>query len=451
MNHARKWLGVLCTIVVLCLQANLAHAFPETGWWWNSAEPGRGFFIELKGDTLFMSAYFYTDDGRATWLVSNGPITGDRKNYSGRLFAVSGGGSLVGAYHAPSPESDAGAITIVFSDDNHGVLTWPGGVINISRYDFDAGAEPSFQPTGWWWNAQQNGKGYSIEVQGTTLFMAAYLYDDAGNPIWYISAGTLTSPKHYEGTLLLASGGQTESGPFKPHAETNYGSVVLDWTSLETATFTFTDVVPGPKSLKSTSGPITVTPFLVNPPLASLPASWGGTYSGTLVNDPPGTDVQTLTATGDVTWGEAAPGQQFPDTATPHRAYVITGGTATLHVEGSTTLPYLGQTFNCTVAGGGPVDLKTVFGASYLLFEANGTVTGQIATSDQIQLAVTATCVTGFGTITIPANVPTQVALAYPIHGRHRYNHSEGTDPLHLVAPNISAGATWSFTGLPTP
>ena len=80
-----------------------------------------------------------------------------------------------------------------------------------------------------------------------------------------------------------------------------------------------------------------------------------------------------------------------------------------------------------------------------------GKAADYIATSDQIQLAVTATCVTGFGTITIPANVPTQVALAYPIHGRHRYNHSEGTDPLHLVAPNISAGATWSFTGLPTP
>jgi hypothetical protein len=444
MNHARKWLGALFTFVFLGLQASLAHAVPETGWWWNAAEGGRGYYIELKGDTLFLSAYFYADDGRPTWLVSNGPITGDRKCYDGRLYAVSGGGTITGPNHATGPETDVGAISLRFSDDNNGVLTWPGGTVNITRFDFAAGVA-SFQPTGWWWNAAQGGKGYSIEIQGNTLFMAGYAYDGAGNPVWYISSGQMGSAMHYAGTLTQASGGQTMGGPYKPATEANVGTVVIDFASLEGGTITFTD------NAQNTSGPIALTPFLANPPLASLGTSWGGTYTGILVNDPPGVDTQTLTASGTVTWGEAAPGQQFPATATPNRAYVITGGTAQLHVTGTATVPLLGQSFVCTILGDAPVDLHTVFGASYLLFEANGTVTGQIATSSPIPLTVQATCQGPFGAFTQSVPVSTPTVVNYPIHGHHRYGHSDGNDPLHPVAENISAGATWNFDAVPGP
>ena len=33
----------------LRLQSGVAFAAPETGWWWNASEKGRGFFIEMKG------------------------------------------------------------------------------------------------------------------------------------------------------------------------------------------------------------------------------------------------------------------------------------------------------------------------------------------------------------------------------------------------------------------
>ena len=37
---------------------------PQTGWWWNPAESGRGFSIESSGNNLFMAAYLYDVSGR---------------------------------------------------------------------------------------------------------------------------------------------------------------------------------------------------------------------------------------------------------------------------------------------------------------------------------------------------------------------------------------------------
>ena len=118
-----------------------------------------------------------------------------------------------------------------------------------------------------------------------------------------------------------------------------------------------------------------------------------------------------------------------------------------LKVTGTASLALLGQSATCALTGTVPVSLATTFGNSYLLFEGNGTVTGQIATKTPLQLPVTATCTTPIGPVVTSQTISADVNV--PINGRHRYNHSEGTDPIHTVAPDVSAGATWSFTGVP--
>jgi hypothetical protein len=445
MSKLLKWAGVAVAAMWLGLQASVAFAAPQVGWWWNPAENGRGFFIEMKGNQLFMAGYFYADDGRGMWAVSGGPIT-DTSHYSGRLLTVSGGQTLTGTYHAPTSSTDLGPITLTFTDDTHGTMTWPGGSVQIERQVFGGTAQPSFQPSGWWWNANESGRGYSVEVQGDTMFFVAFMYDGAGNPVWYISTGKMSSPTHFAGLLQTISGGQTLTGAYKPPTtSTNVGAVTIDFASLESATFTLSDV----PALK-TSVTFTTTPQLPNPPLSDLPGKWGGTYDAILVNDPPGPDTLTVTATGDVAWGAttaAPPGVTFATTATPSKAYVITGGTAKVHITGTASLPVLGQNVTCSVAGDSNVSLATIFGASYLLFEANGTVTGQIATLAPVPFSVVATCATPVGSIVLSPQYP--VSVNFPLKGRHRYNHSEGSDPLHTIAPNVSAGATWSFNGIP--
>jgi hypothetical protein len=444
MTRSRKWLIAVLAAGFACLQSGLAFAVPEVGWWWNASESGRGFFIEMKGTQLFVAGYFYADDGRATWAVSGGAVT-DLNNYSGRLLTVNGGQTLLGPYKAPAGSADIGALTLHFTDATHGTLTWPGGTIQIVRQPFGSG-DASFQPSGWWWSAAESGRGFSIEVQGTTMDVVGFMYDGNGNPVWYISSGPMSSPTHYVGHLDQIGGGQTMSGPYKaPTTVTPVGFIGIDFASLASGTITLSDAAL--KALVT----IPITPQLENPPLTSLAANWGGTYSGTLINDPPGADTLTVTATGDVTWIDAAkvPNSSvaFPATATPNRSYLISGGTATINVTGTATLPVLGQSAVCTLVGSVPVSLLTTFGNSYLLFEANGTVTGQIATKTPILFPVTATCITPLGGAVISSTYPVDVNV--PIHGRHRYNHSEGTDPIHTIAPNVSAGATWSFTGVP--
>jgi hypothetical protein len=58
----------------------------------------------------------------------------------------------------------------------------------------------AFTPeSGFWWNPDESGSGYAIEIQDNFLFMTLYVYDEAGNPIWY-SAGT-----HLEGNAFFDS------------------------------------------------------------------------------------------------------------------------------------------------------------------------------------------------------------------------------------------------------
>ena len=234
-------LRALATASVIAAHAGLAAAAPEVGWWWNPDESGRGYFIESQDGIFFMAAYFYADDGRARWLIA-GDANLDPYNFSGRLSEVSNGQTLYGPYVPPTSLVDSGAVSVSFSDDTHGTIVWPGGTIPIVRDIFDAGIA-SFQPqSGWWWDPNQSGSGFSIEVQGNSLFIVGFMYDDAGNPVWYLSAGPLSSPTTYHGNLLFIAGGQTESGPYHPPSTaTSIGTVDLNFSAVDQATLTFTE------------------------------------------------------------------------------------------------------------------------------------------------------------------------------------------------------------------
>ena len=215
---------------------------PQSGWWWNPTQSGRGFSIELQGNNLFMAGYLYADDGRATWLVSGGAMT-NSSTYGGPLLAFGGGQTLSGPYKPSTlANPNVGNLTLQFSDASHGTLTWPGGTIPIERFPFGSGVT-SFQPqTGWWWNAAESGRGFFIETQGNNLFMAGYMYDSSGNPIWYISGGTISSTL-YQGSWLQFANGQTLTGTYQPPSQppANAGVVTLQFASTTTATLTLPD------------------------------------------------------------------------------------------------------------------------------------------------------------------------------------------------------------------
>jgi len=244
------------TITLMQATGAPADVTPVSGWWWDPNLSGTGFFIEYGGKSLggmFVGGFLYDASGNSTWLASTGPISGS--TYTSTWSRVSGGQTLTGPYRAPSGIG-AGNIVIVFSDSTHGLLTRPdGSKVNLQRFSF-TGSTPTAPvagapQSGWWWaGSSLSGTGYGIEIQGSSVFIVAYVYDDTGNPVWYLATGGLTSPTAYSGTWDLYSGGPQLTSP-----EGTYSTTKVTGKSVAMS-LTFSDGTHGTLTMGSVSIPI---------------------------------------------------------------------------------------------------------------------------------------------------------------------------------------------------
>jgi hypothetical protein len=252
------WSGSLCSgngtcSVILSAATSVTANFvnspviPQTGFWWNPNESGRGFVIEQRGGSLFMAAFLYAPSGEATWYgIGPGPVTGSA--YTGALTNYCCGQTLNGAYRPPSVLGSAGSISISFSSATQGTLTWPEGTIPIQKFDFGPSGSEATQPVGtpqpgWWYTPTESGRGYTVEIQGNVMYFAAYMYDTLGNPLWYVSTGPMTNTLLYQGRLEQFGDGQTLTGTYiaPPVVNPNVGAITLQFTSTTSATLTLPD------------------------------------------------------------------------------------------------------------------------------------------------------------------------------------------------------------------
>jgi hypothetical protein len=232
--------------VVTAPGANVcAPQAPQTGWWWYPAQDGRGFGIEVRGNTLFMSGYLYDDTGHATWVVSAGPVALDGSFFNNTLYHVSNGQTLTGAYKAPTPVTFDGPITLSFTNARTGTLIWPGGAIPIQRFDDVIGSgngiTPAFVPeNGWWWNEAESGRGFFMEFKNNFAFIAGYMYEADGRPVWYTAQSALTTPQTLNTNWLQVANGQTITGPYKKPVviNSNVGPLTILFTDAANATLT---------------------------------------------------------------------------------------------------------------------------------------------------------------------------------------------------------------------
>jgi hypothetical protein len=130
-----------------------------------------------------------------------------------------------------------------------------GTQINLQRYSFTASATPATPVTGapqsgWWWAGPAlSGTGYGIEIQGSSVFIVAYVYDNAGNPVWRLATGALTSPSVYSGTWDVYAG-----GPQLTSLEGSYGA--RDTGPVSPMTLTFSDATHGTLTMGNVTLPI---------------------------------------------------------------------------------------------------------------------------------------------------------------------------------------------------
>lgn len=220
---------------------------PQTGWWWNPAEGGRGYSIETRGNRLFFAAFHYDESGRPTWNFAGGTTALDGSLFTTDFLSASNGQTLTGPYRLPGL-ANAGSITLAFSDATNGTMIWPGGAVAIERQPIvpnglTAPAQAGLPEGGWWWNPQESGRGFFIEWQNGWVDIAGYMYDDAGRPTWYIAAYPTPNPMLIEGNWWTFGGGQSMGGAYRPATRTsdNVGALRVEFTGPATATMQLPD------------------------------------------------------------------------------------------------------------------------------------------------------------------------------------------------------------------
>lgn len=243
-------ISFLSSLLLSCalLSQTASAAPPKTGWWWNPAEGGRGFTIEQQGTKMFMAGYLYDTTGRATWYAA-GPDNVSENVFTSNLIEYRGGQTMTGAWKLPASTSNVGKISIDFTTPTTATVTWPGGTLALQRYDIVAGGSTANVPAttpeaGWWWNSEEGGRGFSIEIQNGTMFLAGYMYDSMGNPTWYASGPTkMVDASTYEGTWQEYGNGQTMTGSYvlAQVVKPNVGKISIKFSSPTQGVLTLPD------------------------------------------------------------------------------------------------------------------------------------------------------------------------------------------------------------------
>jgi len=114
--------------VALFVLSDIAYAVtPKTGIWWNPGESGRGYALEVNGNTLVLAMYAYDSSGNPLWYLAAGPLTNNGANFQSTLDKFNGGQCVTCDYTQPDLNGNDGVIAIQFISDTSGIVTLPGG------------------------------------------------------------------------------------------------------------------------------------------------------------------------------------------------------------------------------------------------------------------------------------------------------------------------------------
>jgi len=198
--------------------APLATRF--SGWWWNPAEAGRGFFIETRHDVLRIAACAYDDSGRPVWQATRGERFAD---------------DLV-------LHTDRGdAARVHFRDDGNATLDWAGALVPIVPQHHEVAA---FRGTAWdnltgWWIDETNASGCAVVVENLDERVVAALLAERE---WCITVADRVLGRTYAGQWLRFSDGQSMTSAYRaPAAPLPIGASRLSWLDVDTLIVTHPD------------------------------------------------------------------------------------------------------------------------------------------------------------------------------------------------------------------
>jgi len=157
---------------------------PESGWWWNPSESGRGYAIEIQDNQLFFAAFTYDANKQPVWYYSSGTITGD-STYIGRVVKATNG-ACFGCTEGAPQNVDVGSMKISFNGGKDATLNILGFTTNITRFDFANGDNTSYPNACYGeWAATIGNASLPVYFGERLRFQSVYIYGNttflAGN------------------------------------------------------------------------------------------------------------------------------------------------------------------------------------------------------------------------------------------------------------------------------
>ncbi|HXZ48046.1 MAG TPA: hypothetical protein VEG27_03445 [Usitatibacter sp.] len=249
-----------------CSAALLTGAAPQSpgglsGLWWDAAESGWGVSFTQRRNIVFAAWYTYDGSGNPKWYVASdcempSGTTGTSGTCNGTLYEVSGP-TFFGTTFDPSlvHAAAAGSLSVAFQDANTASLSYTvagqSRTVPIARQPITSGTTPpAVDYTDLWWNPSESGWGLSVTQQYGVMFLAWYVYDGNGKPMWYVASNCVVSGSGCSGTLYRTTG--PAFGPtFDPMAVHAFeaGTVSLTFTDANDGALSYT--VNGVSSTKT--------------------------------------------------------------------------------------------------------------------------------------------------------------------------------------------------------
>ncbi|HEY6943467.1 hypothetical protein [Dokdonella sp.] len=134
-----SWLAALA----LAIGSFTAQAFttiggPSVGLWAHPGDGGRGFNIDLQGDTMIVTTFIYTTGGDPIWYLSSGTYNHATGRFTSTYDSYSDGQCFgCPASHQPVVHvGAAGPMTIQFHDNQSATLTTPAGSLEIVKFNY---------------------------------------------------------------------------------------------------------------------------------------------------------------------------------------------------------------------------------------------------------------------------------------------------------------------------
>ena len=108
---------------------------PATGLWWNPAESGSGYDLQVQHGVLVATIYGYTPAGDPVWYLATGPLANAGTNVvvTGTLDKFRGGQCISCMYQMPAAAGNDGGVTITFTSPTTATMQLPGGRVTAIR------------------------------------------------------------------------------------------------------------------------------------------------------------------------------------------------------------------------------------------------------------------------------------------------------------------------------